>query len=113
MPRGRAQRSPDHGGSAGTSEKEGQDPVAARSRGLGCQRAHVPLARQALEGVAADEARHAELAWSFVAWLLTLSRAQSAQVRRDAWASVIEPCWAALQVRVGVETPAGAGSARA
>lgn len=114
-----------------------------------------PLARRALEGVAADEARHAELAWSFVAWLLAregprllpsaraafarardqhsdteaskndrlarfgvLSRARSAQVRRDAWASVIEPCWGALQVGLGgagqgVETPAGAALVRA
>lgn len=47
------------------------ETVAALEAAEGAARATDPVVRAALAGIAVDEARHAELAWDFVAWSLT------------------------------------------
>jgi hypothetical protein len=64
------------------------------------ENANDPEIRRALERIAEDEARHAELAWRFVAWALTSKRAD---VRAAVMAAFEAPVASEVTVPAGVD----------
>lgn len=61
------------------------ETVAAAEAAEAAQRAEDPVIREALLGIAEDEARHAELAWRILGFALRKGGAEVAAVARAAW----------------------------
>jgi len=60
------------------------ETIAALQARAALEQAHDPDVRQALERIADDEARHAELAWRFVAWTIRRMGAElGAELKRE------------------------------
>lgn len=66
------------------------ETLAAVEARFACERARDPEVRRALERIAEDEARHAELGWRFVQWALETSQLEvAAELRRELWELVM------------------------
>lgn len=77
------------------------ETVASLEAAEAAARAVDPVVRRALERIAADEARHAELAWRFLAWALRRDPSLRAAAEAELRAAQAASCVAAPEVAGG------------